>query len=329
MSSILSISISPNRNTVSEDDLREYYKVLKPYLEKNSSRYVITMEKGKRDFLNHIQCVCETTINKESMRQYLNRHMKDLPGYSKGKGRGVNDGSTVCVINRTKNGTAMFAYPMKESEKLVCDIKGISEQEMEHFCEEFAKLPDMKTKKDVVTNKSRRDSFKNVEVGTRIIWDSLPKKNCQYEKYLERPKYRGDDIEVVEYIKTRPDGTKYIQKQKEYLGKKQISHEMVDIPNTELPDVSLATRKYCKEILLRKALEMKDTTLANTYMKHYDLIRMQLQDIHEKWEKYYVDKFYGIYDEASSIDELEEEESTLGDVLSDNEEEADEFVRES
>lgn len=329
MSSILSISISPNRNTVSEDDLREYYKVLQPYLDKNASRYVITMEKGKREFLNHIQCVCETTINKESMRQYLNRHMKCLPGYSQGKGRGVNDGSTVCVINRTKNGTAMFAYPMKESEKLVCDIKGISEQEMERFAEEFAQLPDMKTKTDVISNKSRRDSFKNVEVGARIIWNALPKKNVQYEKYLERPKYAGDDVEVVEYVKTRPDGSRYIQKQKEYIGKKQVTHEMVDIPNTELPNVKLATRKYCKEILLRKALEMKDTTLANTYMKHYDLIRMQLEDIYEKWENYYINKFFGIEVEASSIDESDGEESTLGDVLSENEEDTDEFVRES
>lgn len=163
---ILSISISPNRNTVTEESLGEYVKVLNMYLDVNSSRYVYSLEKGTRDFHNHIQCVCETTFKPDIVRQYLNRNMSKLLGYNKGR-RGKNDGSTICVVNRTKNGTAMFGYPLKEN-PTIYHQKGMSSIELEQFRRDFANLPDFKMSKR--RNSTRADG---VEKLINLLWEKL------------------------------------------------------------------------------------------------------------------------------------------------------------
>lgn len=326
---IYSIAISPNRDTVTEDDLRDYYKIAHAYLEKNTSRYVAVFEKGSRDFYNHIQIVCETTLADTSIRDYLNNHYKNFKGFYKGK-RGIKDGSTVTLVNRTKNGEVMFAYPMKESEKLVCDIKGISEQEMQHFVEEFAKLPDYKAaaKKalEVRTNKQRRDSFKNATNAATLIWKRIPTRQAEEEVYLERMKRTGKRYNEVHTV--------YDSKKNIWVKQKEAKYEMAGtevrkIPREhgEVPNVRdyASKPKQIKQIFLDIGWEQQSTEMWRQYKNNVDVII----DILKRWEINREEEI--IKNRNEDIVEIEEEdpESTLGVVLSDNEDDASEFVEES
>lgn len=143
---ITSVSVSPNRDIVTSEILSNYLKRLLPYLDANTDRYVCSLEKGSREFENHIQVVCESKYEPKIIKQYLDRNMNDLPGYHKGK-KGYKDGSTVTVVNRTKDGVNMFGYPLKERPETVY-TKGITSSELEQFRDAFAQLPNMKVRRN-------------------------------------------------------------------------------------------------------------------------------------------------------------------------------------
>lgn len=325
--SILSITIRLNTNVVTDEILCDYYKVFHSYLENiKSTKYVCTMEKGSASFLNHIQCMCMTTRNSEGMRQYLKKHMKHLPGY--------NSRHTIYVGDRTKYGNCMFAYPMKEEEKLVCDIKGISDQEMETFLEEFAQLPDFKAaakaKREVENVRKRRNSFKYVKECAEYLWDFLPDEDVEEEIYHEKPvlvkKWVPDQNRVFEYdtIDKRFVGSKdsgwegnkcWVRKKgKELIAshweEEYVSHTYKKIGVTK--STKVISRKWMKKILIERGVELEDTTFANTYMKHFDSIKVFLE---KKALKHY-QSFFENEDLVSSDVEDNDDESSLGIELS-------------
>lgn len=311
MSSILSISISPNRDIVNEEILKMYLIPTLAYLNKNSSKYTLSLEKGSRDFHNHIQCVCETSINKESFRQYLTRKFKNLPGFHNGK-KGINDGSTVCIVDRTKNGEVMFYYPLKEN-PTVTHMKGVTTEDLERLKVCFQNLPDLKAKaKASNAGKARRDSFKMSVEGATLVWKRIPKINVRTDVYLDKPIINYINIKK-EYIKTRPDGSKYILKQKE-MERQEEFHQDVDIPSEHgrIPDSNFFTPKRLKDIFLELTWERQSTDLWKQYRNNIDVIIHILK----KWHKNREEEIYKNYVEDLVELEEEETESSLGVELS-------------
>lgn len=189
MSNIISsISVSPNRDIVTKEILDQYVDRVIPYLNANCDRYVMSLEKGSRDFENHIQIVCESKYKPSIMKQYFDRKLADLPGYYKGA-KGIKDGSTVCAVNRTKNGEAMFGYPMKEHPDSVFK-KGISEQQLQEFCAGFANLPDYKRRR----NSTRADGVAKL---IDLLWQKL-----LYYKVKNSYYYKDSNIQKINrYLK--------------------------------------------------------------------------------------------------------------------------------
>lgn len=227
---ISSISVSPNRDIVTAEILRSYLDIVRPYLDISCNRYVCALEKGKREFENHIQIVCESEYSAKSLKQHLDRTLDHLPGYYKGA-RGKKDGSTVCAVNRTDKGTSMFGYPLKER-PVNLFVKGITTSELEQFRVAFAQLPDYK---------DRRPSVKTVGVGDLI--NLLWKKMVYYEVKSTYNINTTNVERINKYLKSHYNIIQYQQK--------DFSHPVYSRTNatsTEKEEYASEIRSECSYI---------------------------------------------------------------------------------
>ena len=279
--------------------MKKYGEILIPYLNRRCDRTAIVLEKGSSEEYTHYQCVVDFPANSESIRQFLKPKFEKLPGY--------HPDYTFKMLKQDHVGDAMFGYVMKEENKLVCDRKGISEEEMQRFAEEFAKLPDFKEAKrkrkaeDETHEKKerkRRQSFKHVEECARYLWDFLPLRDITQEVYLEKPKYRRvwkpahnreftyihkdkrfdaskDSAYDSKYVCVEKKGKEFVQGRWE---EEQIDWEEQVVG--QVRDVDKCTRKWAKALLIQRGVELQDTTYANTYMKHFDSIKCLMKN----WE---------------------------------------------
>lgn len=329
--SILSITVRPNTKVATEDVLKMYYEPLQGYLQRRSTRHAIVLEKGSSEVHNHYQCVVDYPHDPETIRQFLKPKYKKLPGY--------HPDYTFKINNQTKVGEKMFGYVMKEADKLVCDIKGISEQEMQHFAEEFAKLPDFKSKskkilvdkqmeKEEKKERKRRQSFKNVCECADYLWEHLPNRKVLKEVYLEKPKYRHVWIpghnEKIERVRSHPryEDAKLLITPKIFVEgrweEEQIDYEYIHVGYVK--DSTKCTRKWAKALLISRGVELEDTTFANTYMKHYDSIfeKLKRREIDEEEKIIFPTDESIMSDDEGSVSSLGIEETVTNYTLTES-----------
>lgn len=181
----ISLTIGPKRTRITQEILNQYEEVLKNDLDTHAVKYAYAFEKGSYDHNTHIQCVCTTPETKKTLKQRLGRHMQYLPEFGD---------RTVEACNRTKEGDVMYGYIMKEHPDHVVR-KGLTEEELNKFAEDFAKnLPNYKEQNVVVASeKERRCSIKHSRMNeivdfmwknlmyVTILYDEINKDEEEYE----------------------------------------------------------------------------------------------------------------------------------------------------
>lgn len=275
-----SITVRPREGNYNSS----WYEKTKECCDHFSVKYAMSEEHGSDSIPNHVQAVIFTTESKATVARYFNRHFENMEGYNKGK-KGYHDGSSICIVDRSKIGDAMFGYVMKEN-PTKHTIRGISEMEMAICVSKFLALPDFKEHR---ISKSKKD-YKQCMEAAIIIYELFPV--CEIQPYTTVIKeYKKEFREKSTVICNNNYQAHKKFKIKDFNMK--IERYEIDVPvyyrADELENCPLQrnintnclTPAFLKDILIQECIQRQDLALYEQYKKNLEII-VELIKIHEK-----------------------------------------------